>query len=74
MTGAQDDGEDLEDKDLLHPQEIDAHWLQRRIAESYREAGSPIDPGQSQNLANDFFDILQASTLPISLSKVCVQI
>ena len=71
MTGGQDDDEDMEDADLLHAQDIDAHWLQRRITDSYKDAGSPLDPDQSQRLSNDVFDILQVP-IPVFVSfKLC---
>jgi len=32
MTGMKDDGEGEAEEEGLHPQDIDAYWLQRRIA------------------------------------------
>lgn len=59
MTGMQDDGGDAAEEEGLHPQDIDAYWLQRRIAKAYEETGNPIDADKSQQLASDVFTILQ---------------
>ena len=66
MTGMKDDGGEAEEEEGLHPQDIDAYWLQRRIAKAYEETGNPIDADKSQELANDVFGILQVSLFPYS--------
>ena len=43
----------------LHPQDIDAYWLQRRVGKAFEDAGTPIDADKSQELANEVFGILQ---------------
>lgn len=63
MTGMKDDGGEAEEEEGLHPQDIDAYWLQRRVAKAYEETGNPIDADKSQELANDVFSILQACTV-----------
>ena len=60
MTGMKDDEGEGEEEEGLHPQDIDAYWLQRRLAKAYEETGNPIDADKSQQLANDVFSILQA--------------
>lgn len=62
QTGGLDDADDAEDGDLLGAQEIDGHWLQRRITDTYSSAGTPIDAAVSQGLANDVFGILEVSS------------
>lgn len=59
MTGMRDDGGEAEEEGGLHPQDIDAYWLQRRIAKAFEEAGDPADADKSQQLANDVFVLLQ---------------
>lgn len=59
-TGMKDDGGEEEEEEGLHPQDIDAYWLQRRISKACEEAGSPIDADKSQQLASEVFRILQA--------------
>lgn len=59
MTGMKDDGGDEEEEEGLHPQDIDAYWLQRRISKACEEKGTPIDADKSQQLATDVFNILQ---------------
>ena len=63
MTGMKDDEVGEEEEEGLHPQDIDAYWLQRRLAKAYEETGNPIDADKSQQLANDVFSILQACFL-----------
>ena len=60
MTGMKDDEGGEEEEESLHPQDIDAYWLQRRLAKAYEETGNAIDADKSQQLANDVFSILQA--------------
>ena len=54
-----DDGGEEEAEEGLHPQDIDAYWLQRRISKASEEKGAPIDADKSQQLATDVFSILQ---------------
>ena len=58
-TGMKDDGGEEELEEGLHPQDIDAYWLQRRISKACDEKGTPIDADKSQQLATDVFRILQ---------------
>ena len=58
-TGMKDDGGEEEEEEGLHPQDIDAYWLQRRISKACEEKGAPIDADKSQQLATDVFKILQ---------------
>lgn len=53
--GDADDGE-VAKEEGLHPQEIDAYWLQRQITRSY---GDNIDADESQRLAELVFETLQ---------------
>ena len=48
-----------DDKTILHPQDIDAYWLQRRIAGAFTD----IDADRSQKLAEDVLVALAVSTL-----------
>jgi hypothetical protein len=50
-----DDGEEAREEGL-HPQEIDAYWLQRQITRAY---GDAIDADESQRLAEEVFATLQ---------------
>lgn len=54
-----DDGGIEEEEEGLHPQDIDAYWLQRRISKACEERATPIDADKSQQLATDVFRILQ---------------
>lgn len=60
MTGMKDDGGEEEEEEGLHPQDIDAYWLQRRISRANEEKDTPIDADKSQQLATEVFRILQA--------------
>ncbi|CAI5996773.1 unnamed protein product [Closterium sp. NIES-64] len=61
MAGALDDDEEREEEGLS-VQDIDAYWLQRKIAQAYAtSAGGGIDPQQSQKLAAEALGILEAA-------------
>lgn len=62
-TGMKDDGGEEEAEEGLHPQDIDAYWLQRRISKANEEKGTPIDADRSQELAAEVFRILQVRML-----------
>ena len=49
----------------LHPQEIDAYWLQRRIARAF----SDIDADTSQKLAEEVLATLQARASLLALER-----
>lgn len=53
--GDADDGE-VAKEEGLHPQEIDAYWLQRQITRAY---GDTIDADESQRLAELVLETLQ---------------
>ena len=53
-----DEAAEEDDKDFLHPQDIDAYWLQRRIAATFTD----IDATRSQKLAEDVLGALAVST------------
>ena len=53
-----DETAEEDDKDILHPQDIDAYWLQRRIAATFTD----IDASRSQKLADDVLGALAVST------------
>lgn len=60
-----------DDKTILHPQDIDAYWLQRRIAGAFTD----IDADWSQKLAEDVLIALAVSalaTLPATLLEVSI--
>lgn len=54
-TGRDADAGEDEREDGLHPQEIDAYWLQRRIARAFTD----IDADASQKLAEEVLTTLQ---------------
>jgi hypothetical protein len=54
-----DEAAEEDDKDFLHPQDIDAYWLQRRIAATFTD----IDATRSQKLADDVLGALAVSTI-----------
>ena len=54
-----DEAAEEDEKTLLHPQDIDAYWLQRRIAGTFTD----IDASRSQTLAEDVLTALAVSTL-----------
>ncbi|KAK9842537.1 hypothetical protein WJX81_005041 [Elliptochloris bilobata] len=54
-TGGDADGGAGARNDGLHPQEVDAYWLQRRIAQAYGD----IDAAASQALAEEVLERLQ---------------
>jgi len=59
-TGADvEAGEDARDEGL-HPQEVDAYWLQRRVAAAFGD----IDADTSQRLAEEVLSTLQVGCLP----------
>ena len=54
-----DEAAEEDEKTLLHPQDIDAYWLQRRIAGTFTD----IDASRSQTLADDVLTALAVGTL-----------
>ena len=54
-----DEAAEEDEKTLLHPQDIDAYWLQRRIAATFTD----IDASRSQTLAEDVLAALAVSPL-----------
>lgn len=54
-----DEAAEEDEKTLLHPQDIDAYWLQRRIAGTFTD----IDASRSQTLAEDVLTALAVSKL-----------
>ena len=56
--GLDDDLEEDDERDLVSVQDIDAYWLQRKIATAY---GGAIDPQHSQKLAGEVLTILEDS-------------
>ncbi len=54
-TGRDVDAGEDEREEGLHPQEIDAYWLQRRIAQAFTD----IDADASQKLAEEVLVTLQ---------------
>lgn len=59
-TGRDVDMGDDEREEGLHPQEIDAYWLQRRIARAFTD----IDADAGQKLAEEVLDTLQVWPSP----------
>lgn len=55
QTGRDADAGEDEREEGLHPQEIDAYWLQRRIARAFTD----IDADASQKLAEEVLTTLQ---------------
>ena len=59
QTGRDVDAGEDKREDGLHPQEIDAYWLQRRIARAFTN----IDADASQKLAEEVLSTLQVHLL-----------
>ena len=55
-----DEAAEEDDKNALHPQDIDAYWLQRRVAGAFTD----IDADRSQKLAEDVLSALAVRFCP----------
>ena len=59
-----DEAADDDDKNALHPQDIDAYWLQRRVGAAFTD----MDADRSQKLGEEVL-----SALAVSLPQCALQ-
>lgn len=65
QTGRDVDAGEDEREEGLHPQEIDAYWLQRRIARAFTN----IDADASQKLAEEVLSTLQVHLFSLHILR-----